>query len=375
MKRKFAILAVVAVAAGLLPAAVGCGEVDGPGAGAGAFSLTVDVPAVKAPDTSELPHEAVVRKLDVFIFSGASLYAHEQFTETTTPAVDNASAVKLGKTYTGVPAGTYTVRVVANGPAALASVTTPAALDAAAITLSDCSTDASKGFVQSGSATVTVGSGTTSPVSVSVARHAARVRLKSVTNAVPSHYGGVTVKAAFLENVYGTWTVGAAASDLSQWVNLAGRKAGSSASSSPSDYITSSGDVNPAAYAAQVFAAVSPSDGAIAGGASRSYGLSLYAFPTTKTADHFGPTTPAEAEAGILPRLVVLATVGGADYYYPVTLFTSGAGLGRNKTYDVSVTLTGIGSPDPNDPPVRGSLVATVTVDGWSAGASYGESI
>ena len=71
--------------------------------------------------------------------------------------------------------------------------------------------------------------------------------------------------------------------------------------------------------------------------------------------------------------LVVAATVSGKQYYYPVVL--DDATLDRNKTYTVGLTITGLGSEDPNQPVVKGSISASITVSGWIAGATYDETI
>ena len=70
-------------------------------------------------------------------------------------------------------------------------------------------------------------------------------------------------------------------------------------------------------------------------------------------------------------RLVVAATIGGTKYYYPVVIDTPA----RNTAYTVELTITGLGSTDPDKPVVKGSINASVTVQGWSAGAVYEETI
>ena len=80
--------------------------------------------------------------------------------------------------------------------------------------------------------------------------------------------------------------------------------------------------------------------------------------------------------AGFTPQrsvLVVAATVKGETYYYPVVLDAST--LERNTSYTVGLTVTSLGSKDPNEPVDKGSAAVTVTVDGWKAGAAYDEVI
>ena len=71
--------------------------------------------------------------------------------------------------------------------------------------------------------------------------------------------------------------------------------------------------------------------------------------------------------------LTVVATVSGKKYYYPVVL--DNATLERNKTYTVGLTITGLGAEDPNKPVEKGTISASITVSGWTAGAVYDETI
>ena len=59
--------------------------------------------------------------------------------------------------------------------------------------------------------------------------------------------------------------------------------------------------------------------------------------------------------------------------YYPVVL--DNAVLERNKTYTVGLTITGPGSSDPDKPVDKGSIAVTISVSGWTAGATYDETI
>ena len=58
--------------------------------------------------------------------------------------------------------------------------------------------------------------------------------------------------------------------------------------------------------------------------------------------------------------------------YYPVVLNSA---LARNTSYTVGLTITGLGSDDPDKPVTKGSIAVTITVDGWTAGAVYDETI
>lgn len=335
---------------------------------AGTLSVVIadaDGLPTKASDVTELAYEKAVSNLQIFIFEGETLFRYEKITA-------GIGSLPWSKTYTALKAGSYKVYVVANA-ADLSTVSTEAALNRQAVKLSDCSLDAGKGFVMAGNATAAVGSGSTATAAVSLTRFAARIRLVSIENQVPATYasgGAVTVKSMFLVNALGSWNLGGDAA-ASEWVNLGGRAAGKQASTTRSDYIAAQSQVNPAAYQPQVFRADGSS---VANGVIKSYtDYCFYSFPNAVTDDHTGNT--ATAAAGALTRLVVLATVNGVDWWYPVTLFKDGKGLERNTSYDVRLILRATGSTDPNEPVGKGDLTATVSVNPWNPGAEYTETI
>ena len=70
--------------------------------------------------------------------------------------------------------------------------------------------------------------------------------------------------------------------------------------------------------------------------------------------------------------VVVTATIDGVKYYYPVTLSKK---LERNKAYTVEITITGLGSTDPDKPIEKGGLTAAITVLDWVDGGSYEETL
>ena len=335
--------------------------------GAGSLSIVIsdaDGLSTKASDVTELAYEKAVNNLQIFIFEGETLFRYEKVTS-------GISTLPWSTTYPDLKAGSYKVYVVANA-ADLGSVASETALQEQVVRLSDCRLDAA-GFVMAGSATAAVGGGSTATAAVSLTRFAARVRLVSIENQVPATYasgGAVTVKSVFLINALGTWNLGGGGA-ASEWVNLGGRAAGRQASTTRSDYIAAPSQVNPAAYQPQVFRADGSS---VARGVRKDYAdYCFYSFPNAVTTDHTGNT--ATTAAGALARLVVLATVNGADWWYPVTLFKEGKGLERNTSYDVRLILRATGSTDPNEPVGKGSLTASVSVNPWTPGAEYTETI
>ena len=375
MKRYLIICLAAAVA---VLGTASCGEIESSGK-EGSLTITIlddlDAAATKASDKTELTYEKQINKIDFFLFQGNVLYEH------LTLSSSDVATLPYTRSYPKVPVGSYTIYAVANGPASLSTATEKTAVTGAVISLADCSTTASTGFVMYGTASATVENGGSATVSLKMSRYASRVRLTKVTNGL-ANGTAISVTAVYLANVWGKWTLAGATSastvgtdtGLNEWVNLAARAAGKNASTTASDFIKAASAVNPSAYAAQVFKAVPSADRSIAAGTAgaKTYNYALYAFPSTVTEDHTGPIADADKDKGALPRLVIVATVNGTVYYYPITLT---AKLVRNYTYDVSVTITGSGSTDPNEPVQRGALSASVNVNPWTAGNEYTETI
>ena len=271
--------------------------------------------------------------------------------------------VDADKSVTGIAinttAGSKTVWAVVNGPD-LSSVTTVSGLSAMAIDLGDNSTTASAGFVMAGSTTCTVSS-STATASISVRRFVARVALAKVSNSLPDSYGSLTVNSVALINVVGNQNLNGSAS-ISTWYNKMGRKDGASSSLQIIDGVT-----HTASCPTLTFKSVGSS---VANGSSLapSTPYLFYTYPNSTTTDANGYVSSFTARK---TRLVVTATISGMKYYYPIVIDTPA----RNTAYTVELTITGLGSSDPDQPVVKGSITASVSVQGWSAGAVYEETI
>ena len=271
--------------------------------------------------------------------------------------------VDADKSVTGITinttAGSKTIWAVVNGPD-LSSVTTVSGLSAMAIDLGDNSTIASAGFVMAGSTTCTVSS-STATASISVRRFVARVALAKVSNSLPDSYGSLTVNSVALINVVGNQNLAGAATP-STWYNKMGRKDGATASSQIID-----GSSYLASCPTLTFKSISSS---VANGSSLtpSTPYLLYCYPNSTSTDAEGWSSSFTARK---TRLVVTATISGTKYYYPIVIDAPT----RNTAYTVELTITGLGSTDPDKPVVKGSINASVTVQGWSAGAVYEETI
>lgn len=270
--------------------------------------------------------------------------------------------VDADKSVTGITinttAGSKTVWGVVNGPD-LSGITTLSALQSKAVDLSANSTTTSTGFVMAGSTTCTVSSSTTA--SIQVRRLVARIALQKVNNSLPASYGAITINNVTLINVVGNQNLNGSAS-ISTWYNKMGRKDGATASSQIID-----GSTYPASCPTLTFKSISSS---VANGSSLtpSTPYLLYCYPNSTSTDAEGWSSSFTARK---TRLVVTATISGTKYYYPIVIDTPT----RNTAYTVELTITGLGSTDPDKPVVKGSINASVTVQGWSAGAVYEETI
>lgn len=271
------------------------------------------------------------------------------------------------KQYPSLGAGTYRIYAVANGPD-LQAVTTEAALSQITVSLADCGLTDATGFVMMGDTGVQIHSGETSQANIPMSRYAARVRVTSIRNRLPAGYaagGAMYIKGIFLINACETWTLGGTGTP-SGWLNLGGREAGKASSTRSQDYISTAEQV-PAAYRSHLFRTM-----AVSLARNQEYNPTdacFYSFPNKVSVDHTGPD--ATEESGAAARLVVLATVNGSDWWYPVTLLKDGIGLERNTSYDVTLTICASGSSDPNEPVVEAQLVATLSRSAWDTGSTY----
>ena len=255
--------------------------------------------------------------------------------------------------------GTKSVWAVVNGPD-LKAIGTEAALKAIAVDLADNSVTKADGFVMAGSTSCTVSaSGATANVTVS--RLVARVALQKVTNALPAGYGALKIDNVTLINVVGNQNLGGDAA-ISTWYNKMGRKDGATAATQIID-----GSTNAASCPTLTFAAPGAS---VANGAAHAPSTPhlFYCFPNSTSTDKTGFDDTFTARK---TRLVVAATINSTKYYYPVVINTPE----RNKAYTVELTITGLGSTDPDQPVSKGAITAAVTVQGWQSGATYEETI
>ena len=320
----------------------------------GSLSINVMAPvALTKSEVTALTHESKVNKMRVMLFDHAGQIVRDTLLQSPYNNL-SISQIKVGQ---------YGVYAMANSCAAISStygiVRDPEDFSSKVITLADCSLDANTGFVMFDSnASVSVTAGTTAqPVNLSVTRFPARIRLVSVTNALPEYVGDLTVEYAMIINGYSRWNIlGVGAPTLS--VNAAGRNATSG------QIITTAENAD---YPGHSFWAIPQADKTISHNpATKEYNHSFYSFPNPVTTD----VTTSGTGGGKL-RLVAAIRVDGTVYYYPVTL----SNVERNKCYDVQLTVSGLGSEDPNVPVKKGAAGFSISVKEWGEGADYTETI
>lgn len=312
-------------------------------------SLGFDDPQTRAVTayTTAQDYEKAVNSVQILVFDASGKI--NMYKDAGTAVSD----IKLSTT-----AGQKTVWAVVNGPD-LSAIANLSALQAKAVDLADNSLTKTEGFVMAGSASCTV-SATGGTAAVTVSRLVSRVALQKVTNSLPSGYGALKIDDVTLINVVGNQNLAGNAS-ISTWYNKMGRKDGGA----QADIID--GSTNKASCPSLTFAAPAAT---VNNGAAHTPATPhlFYCYPNATSADANGWVSSFTARK---TRLVVAATISGTRYYYPVTINTPE----RNKAYTVELTITGLGSTDPDQPVSKGAITASVTVQGWQTGATYEETI
>ena len=306
------------------------------------------VPQTKATNyVTAQAYETAVNDVQIFVFDSKGALATYLDADTKT------SDITINTIY-----GQKTVYAVVNGPD-LSGITTQDALEHTAVDLGANSTTTSKGFVMAGSTTCNV-SGSTATVTISVKRLVARVALQKITNSLPDSYGSLTVNSVMLINVAGNQNLECTAS-ISTWYNKMGRKDGASATQ------IIDGTTNLASHPTLTFMSVGKS---VENGGSLAPATPylFYTYQNNSTSEGNGWSNTFSARK---TRLVVTATIGGTKYYYPVSI----SNPQRNTAHTVELTITGLGSTDPDILVQKGAITATVTVDPWQNGAVYNETI
>ena len=199
---------------------------------------------------------------------------------------------------------------------------------------------------------------------ISVKRFLCRIALVSVTNNLPASYGTITINRVFLSNVTGA--ISAAGSFISGcgYINQNGR-----ADKDPrnaADIIGTSGN-----NASCPDLTCNSNSFTVANAQTQSLTnpVLLYAYPNSNTTAPNGFQSPYVARG---TTLVVEASVNNQTCYYPVLMKR---GVERNKLYSIGLTLTALGSSDPEVLIEKGSASFSISIADWESGAVYEETI
>ena len=352
-------LLIILPAAALMAAA--CGKIPGPAAAAPEGELTVSLTGLwDTAGTKATPGNAdenKLNKLTLYVFDAAGML---DVSHACTSAEIAAQQVKL-RTKTG----RKTICAVANMSAAMQVQADTkyrlADLDAIPYELAD---NSPTGFVMRGvSGDVSVSSGSGGSATVSLVRGVARVSLESVKNNLPAPFGTVKLRHAFLCNVVGNQNIGGVAdADPQKYINREATRG------HVRNQVIGTGSVE-AECKDLTFKTLGQD---VAHGDTQSLQNSrFYAFPNPLTTPNNGFNENFTPTATVL---MVVVSVKGTDYYYPVPLRN---GLVANTEYKVELTLAGLGNTE-EDPFARidkGDLTATISVSPWNNGATITETI
>lgn len=301
------------------------------------------------PDISSQSHETRVRKVDIYVFDENGLLNLHHWDDDS-----SLEDIRLS-----VSTGTKEVWAVLNGPT-LGGIVRVSDLKEAVVSMEDNQATASGGtFTMAGSNTCTVTASGTTPCSITADRFVARVRLTKVKVNLPTAYGSVDFPSVMLTNVVADRKIGENAG-TGRWINKKGRteqgriidgSASAKASAEAVTFLKWNRHVNNGTQ-------LDLSD----------QFLCFYGFENPATEDKTGTDGSFLEEP---TRLVLTAIISGGTYYYPVTL----PNLQRNRAYEVELTITGLGSDDPDIVPKRGSVNADITILPWKEGIVVNETI
>lgn len=268
-----------------------------------------------------------------------------------------------------VKTGGKTVLAVANLPAerqnAANAAATLAELEAVTFDLSDNGDDNGDArFIMTAKGTATVVSSTGADCALNLERPVAKISLGTVRNQLPSPYGPITVKQAFLCNVVGNQNI-AGQADAATWYNQNGTDEANGGKTAT---------IGQGGHHARCAFTYHDVNAPIDHGGSYGGGQVFYAMPNALTTE---PGNPAYGTVFVptCTVLMVVATIKGRDYYYPVPLKNK---LVRNTDNLVNLTIIGLGNTLEDGPLNRiekADLRATVTVSDWTTGSVYTETI
>lgn len=365
MKKLFKILSVAMLALSVSAFVNSCNRETQP-AESGNVTFVISPEGVNAPTKATTTvitgsKEDKVTDVVILAFRGGVL--------ATAPKTATSGSVSMN-----LPYGDYDIWAVVNtgslkSPAEWAAVSSTAAISGIAVPYAayNDGTD----FAQVGHKSVTVNAATLSE-SISTTRLVSRIRFQSITNSLPAGTGTLEIDRIFLCNVAaGSVTLGGnTSSATSSWANPLGRPASKVGTKTAiidgGTYIADN-----AALTYQAGANITPSaeiaSGSTIGSTSSPVAL-FYPYPNSYTdfsSQEWKDLTSMVAQATCI---CVTGTVAGHSYYWTFDL----PALEVNKSYDVNLTITKLGTDVPGEMK-EGVVTVSVTPAAWGAGSDVTE--
>ncbi len=240
--------------------------------------------------------------------------------------------VSGGSTVSGkVRKGTKTIWAVVNIPASrFADVRTLSQFEAKEVSFSDMTPSS---FPMSGKKSVYVGTGNVT-TSIPVERFVARLCVAEITNGLRGAHenADVYLRSVYLSNVPGNSRVDGGTPASFQWFNKCARVSGGGSGAFIQDEQDS--DLSSFLFYDMGYEYLEPDC------SSEPY-CGMYMFPNPTTNDVNGWSSPFTPR---YTRFVAAIEIDGECYYYPVSL----PGIKRNHAYTLYLTITHLGSRDPD---------------------------
>ncbi len=348
--------------------------------GEGILNVSVDLGGVmtKAQSTYNVvkDYEKQVNDIQILVFNNDNAGNNQQGAIQGYARITSSGSGEAQKSgnLIKVQAGKKRVYAVANCKDDLSTIANIQQLEEWQIQLEDNSTTATEGFIMAGftdknsnNADLVVSAGETANVSISLNRFTSRIALVRVENDLASTYGDLVIDQVFLSNVVGNQNISGSEA-ISAWYNPQGRVNEQTPNSA--HIIGSSDDMIATCptltYNGTALTVKKGSPQVYTTENSKHTPYMLYAYPNNTATD---VTSYQSNFSGAKTRLILSARIktDGANYtrfYYPVVI----PALERNKSYDVSVKISGFGVTDPQEVISKGAIDATVTVSDWVMG-------
>lgn len=302
------------------------------------FNLAGDAATVETKatglesDAAGITSEKAVNTLQVYAFTSAGNFVASQF-------VSEQSSISLS-----VNAGTgYQFYALVNLADLTSSITSISDFDSVVANNLDAD-NGSANFAMQGMIDNQTVSADSKSFTIEVARRAAKVVLRKVTNSLPAGSGSLTIESIFIENVVATEGLFSASVPTgATWINKQGKAATMSSRAWFCDVLASPATVN--------------------NGGNYSTAHTFYAAANDTAEDTSDATWSAR-----YTRIVVKAKIQGVDYYYPISFNTDALpALTPNSYIDITnLTIKHLGSDDPDKPISSEDVTLTVTVKDWS---------